>query len=271
MPLLVACQLRLTSLLENEIEQLDLEQVLPDPGVVTTPIVSTPDSGLRYGPSSIKYVPEITSIEDLESFVRWATADSMFYVFPIDDKAEDMQVSIVTNGEDTWAIACFGRNGSNHGSLYNGIYVWRVKVTPSDSKIVYGTISYAFWFRGALSPGIEVEIRQYDNKYLLTGSLGSRHWIPAQEVPGVDRFIDLMQTNYIIIETQSGTQKVQIDNSQGFSAFACILDCEPTDISLFDEQGVLILKLSDTYIEFQYSEDWCPPHLAPSYLWIDTR
>jgi hypothetical protein len=198
------------------------------------------------------------SFEDLEAFIRWATVDAIFTKTPIVDDGDDLLVFYATDDENAWAIVVINREGSDIQSIHNGLHLWKVEGSTNNPVIhfVIGSLP-------ALSSGLTAEVREFEGKYLLYGSIGPTHTIlgdPAsnEELSLDNSLIDLTQRSYITIDTEACMYSISCADKLAYSGYICILDSRPKDLTLYDDNDNELVRLSRTSIEFKYN-DFCSP------------
>jgi len=178
----------------------------------------------------------------IEQTVRQATIDDFFVTAPGNYQGSNISVLIASNGADVWAISYSFLPDTESMAEYNGIYVWRIYFDERGHHV-----KFVFCGSQLTCFGFTTDVYEYDNKYVVCGIVGTEHWDPGDYTDsGVT--IDISRRKLLLIENDSNTVGIPIDDTKLYCGYIAVLDYEPVDIVLLDHEHNELLRMSDTPI-----------------------
>ena len=147
-----------------------------------------------------------------------------------------IQISLATDGEDIWAIAYVFAEDA-YGESRARIYSVKDTVESLLVKVVFE----AYW---PYSQGMTVDTMEYDGKYLVCGAVADSHCTIAGDV-----VLDLSRRSYMVIEGTDLTISVPVSSDEVLCGYICILDSEPTEMTVYDETDDVLFRLSERFNE----------------------
>ncbi|MDR2957733.1 MAG: hypothetical protein LBU61_06100 [Coriobacteriales bacterium] len=187
--------------------------------------------GIQSADTNPNGVISTNDIEDADAITEAIFEDSILRHSGVAGSIKYVQVTLASDGTDTWAIAFPITEGVEGHSLF---YVYAV-----DDSVEQLGVRRVFGAYPPVSSGLSIDIYEYDGKYLVCGGVAN-YYITANN----ENQRDLSGRTHIDISSLTSTIRISVESTEWVCGYICILDSEPVEAIIYDSETVLY-KLSD--------------------------